>query len=249
MKRMFDGKEITSWVTVILLVLLAVMVTITCIRVISLQNYVIQLSDDMENHFAKLTTTQSTTEENNEPYDGKISITDAPVYGDLSNATYVIIQFSDYECPYCAQASPIVTQILKKYPQQIALVQKDYPLPQHQNARLAAVAARCAGKQGKYWEMANLLFSNQQNLQKQNLLVIAKNANLNMVDFSGCLNGDEFDSVIDENFKEGMALKIAGTPTFIIGKLVANDGVNLTLNGSIISLNDLEAKISEMVGE
>ena len=248
MKRIFDGKEITSWITVILLVLLAVMVTITCIRVISLQNYVLQLSDDMENHFAKLTATQSTTEENNEPYDGTISITDAPVNGDLRKASYVIIQFSDYECPYCAQASPIVMQILKKYSQKIALVQKDYPLPQHQNARLAAVAARCAGKQGKYWEMANLLFSNQQDLQKQNLLVIAKNASLNMADFSGCLNGDEFDSMIDENLKEGMNLKIAGTPTFIIGKLVAYDGVNLTLYGSIISLNDLESKVSEMVG-
>lgn len=248
MKRLFENDGIASWIIVCVLVLLGVMVTITSIRIIHLQEFISDMNTDFEDHFASLMNSQPVSaEETNETYKGNISITDAPINGDLNSAKYAIIQFSDYECPYCAQAVPIITEILKKYPQEIVQIQKDYPLPQHQNAKIAAVAARCAGKQNKYWEMADLLFTNQQDLQQQTILDIANKINFNKSDFETCLDGNEFYTIIDENLKEGMALKIAGTPTFIVGTILSIDGLNLSIDGTIVSLSDLPDAVKELM--
>ena len=87
-----------------------------------------------------------------------------PVKGP-ANAPITIIEFSDYQCPFCARVNPTLDRIRQTYPDKVRIVFKDFPLPNHPEAPKASEAAYCAGEQGKYWEMHDRLFANQQALQ------------------------------------------------------------------------------------
>ncbi|SRR5579875_664520 len=133
-----------------------------------------------------------------------------------SNAPVTIVEFSDYQCPFCRRAESSVQEVLKKYGDKVRLVYMDYPLPMHQFALKAAEAARCAGDQGKYWQFHDALFADQSKLDDAGLKATAAKLKLNSKKFDACLADNMHLDQIRKSQQEGTEVGVDGTPTFII---------------------------------
>ncbi len=143
-----------------------------------------------------------------------------PVRGPAS-APIQLVEFSDFECPYCKQLEPVLTRLRDKYGDRIRLVWKDFPLPIHSQARGAAEAARCAGDQGHFWEYHDLLFANQQSLAPDGLKRHAGTMELDLDRFAACLDQGTHRAEVTADLEEGTRQGIEATPTvFINGRPV-----------------------------
>lgn len=131
-------------------------------------------------------------------------------------APVTIVEFTDFECPFCGKVQPTLKQIRESYPDQVKLVFKNFPLTFHRNARTAHLAALCAEDQGKFWEYRNLLFENQKALKKDDLLRYAGNVGLSLDTFGDCLKHETHADKIDNDIEEGRNLDLQGTPAFLI---------------------------------
>ena len=138
-----------------------------------------------------------------------------PVKGPAS-APVTIIEYSDFQCPYCARVNPTLDRIVQTYGDKVRIVFKDFPLPNHPEAPKAAEAAHCAGEQGKFWEMHDRLFANQQALQVPLLKQYATVLGLNMDAFNQCFDSGKHADRVGENLREGEALGVSSTPTFYV---------------------------------
>jgi protein-disulfide isomerase len=132
------------------------------------------------------------------------------------NAPVTIVEFSDFQCPFCARVEPTVAKLLKDYPDKIRLVYRDFPLPNHGDAPKAAEAALCAGDQGKYWEMHSALFANQEKLKVPDLKAQAKQLGLDQAKFDQCLDSGVKAKEVDANRAAGEEAGVSGTPAFFI---------------------------------
>ena len=142
-------------------------------------------------------------------------IESAPSIGN-PKATVTIVEFTDFECPFCGRVQPTLMRVRETYADQVRLVFKHFPLPSHRYARDAHLAAQCAEDQGRFWEYRNVLFSNQRALKKENLVKYAKDLGLSLAPFENCLNQKTQMKRIDDDIKEGLNLGIMGTPAFLI---------------------------------
>jgi protein-disulfide isomerase len=141
--------------------------------------------------------------------------------GPKSAALDVII-FSDFQCPFCGRVEPTLKQMEKEYGGKVRFTWKNYPLPFHQNAQPAAEAAMAAGAQGKFWEMHDKLFANQQNLDRPTYEKYAQELGLNMSKFKADLDANKYKDAIDAEQKEGSAVGVTGTPAvFINGRKIS----------------------------
>ena len=132
-------------------------------------------------------------------------------------AKVTVIEFSDFECPYCKKSQDTTRQLREKYKDKIRWVFRDYPLPFHRNAMFAHIAANCAIEQGKYWEYFNLLFDNAENLAKENVILLAAKAGLEKEKFDKCIaNPDKISQEIQTDLADGQAVGVNGTPAFFI---------------------------------
>jgi protein-disulfide isomerase len=139
------------------------------------------------------------------------------MYAGDSNAKVVVIEFGCYSCHYTNLAEPTVKKIIKKYNNQILYVYKDFPLSlTHASALPAAEAAHCALDQGKYWEYRDYLFANQQNQLSEDLVGYAADLGLNTTEFKQCLDSKKYQSLVENNYNEGLNSGITVTPTFFI---------------------------------
>lgn len=146
---------------------------------------------------------------------------DDPSYGS-SGAAVTIVEFSDYQCPYCLQAVPILKRIQKTYGDRVRVVWKDYPLTQiHPLALKAAQAAHCAGEQKKYWEFHDRLFDNQSALDTDDLRKHAQAVALDMPRFNSCFDSSKYADRVREGMEMGNRLGVSSTPTlFINGRVL-----------------------------
>ncbi len=142
------------------------------------------------------------------------------------DAPVVIVEFADYECPYCQQAQAAVDQIETEYKGKIAFVYKDLPLPNHAHAQPAAEASRCAGAQNKYWEYHDLLFKTRA-LDLPKLKEHAAALNLDMQAFDKCLTSGAQAEAIKADFNEGVDLGLQGTPGFFINGRFFSGGMSV----------------------
>jgi protein-disulfide isomerase len=134
-----------------------------------------------------------------------------------ADAPVTIVEFSDYECPFCVRAEPTVKEILAAYPGKIRLVFRDYPLPMHAKAPKAAEAAHCAGDQGKYWEMHDKLFTQGAKLEVADLKATAREIQgVDGAKFDKCLDSGEKSKVMEMHRKAGEEAGVNGTPAFFI---------------------------------
>lgn len=132
------------------------------------------------------------------------------------NAPVMIVEFSDYQCPYCHQAEPTVEAVLAKYGDKVSLSYRDFPLRSiHDHAEIAAEASRCALEQGKFWDYHDQLFKTN-NLDKEALIGYAKDAKLDDKQFQSCLSSEKYKAQIDKDIDEGRKAGVNGTPAFFI---------------------------------
>lgn len=138
------------------------------------------------------------------------------------NAAVTLVAFSDYQCPYCSRIEPTLKQLEKKYGNRLRMVYRDFPLSQiHPNAIKSAEAAECAKDQGKFWEMHDKLFSNQQALSPSDLKKSAAELGLDLAGFGECLDSGAKAAEWQRDLRDGQRYGVSGTPTvFINGRLV-----------------------------
>lgn len=133
------------------------------------------------------------------------------------NAIVTIVEFADYQCPYCKQTEATLNNLLRKYPGQVKLAFRDFPLASiHPNAEEAAEAARCAGKQGKFWEYHDALFANQAKLDEAQLKATAQTLGLDENAFQSCLASGEYKAQVLRDQEDGRKAGISATPGFFI---------------------------------
>jgi len=144
----------------------------------------------------------------------EMSMKDTPVRG-ATDARVTLVEFADYECPYCQQIQPALDRLEAEFKGKVAFAYKDMPLPMHPNAPKAAEASHCAEAQGKYWEYHDLLAKNKQ-LGLPALKEAARTLKLNAEAFDKCLDSGEKAGIVAAHSKEAAALGVQGTPTFLV---------------------------------
>ena len=153
-----------------------------------------------------------------EPRD--VMITGASVMGN-ANAKVTLIEYSDYQCPFCSRHSKqTMPEIIKNYVNEgkVKFLMREYPIPSlHPRATAASQAALCAGDQGKYWEMHDILFSNQRKMSDDDLSGYAAEIGLDAGKYSNCLEQKDYAERLKSDIEEGKAMGVSGTPSFVLG--------------------------------
>jgi protein-disulfide isomerase len=151
-----------------------------------------------------------------------IPVEDSPVRGSEA-ASVTVVEFSDFQCPYCSRAEPIITKLLAEFEGQVRLIFKHFPLPFHPQARIAAAAAEAAREQGKFWEMHDLLFQNTEALERDDLRGYAQQLGLDLPRFETALDNSEIDARVERDITEARRVGVNGTPTFYVdGRRLGN---------------------------
>jgi protein-disulfide isomerase len=132
------------------------------------------------------------------------------------HAPITIVEFSDFECPYCRQSAKILQEVTQLYGDRIRVVYRDYLGPSHGHALRAAEASRCAGAQGKFWEYHDLLFDHQSQGNGWDFALLATQLGLQQNEFEKCLQSGQFREQIAQDLQAGLKLGITSTPTFFI---------------------------------
>ena len=156
----------------------------------------------------------------------QISLDHSPTRGPAT-APISLVEFSDFECPFCAETAPVVRQLLLAYPTQVRFAFKHYPLPMHKESPLAHEAALAAGDQGKFWEMHDLLFQTQSKLTRDDLIAKATQLNLDVPRFTKDLDTHRFKPQVESDRQEGNRLGVDGTPFFFINDHAISGGADL----------------------
>ncbi|HXN85962.1 MAG TPA: thioredoxin domain-containing protein [Candidatus Binataceae bacterium] len=133
-----------------------------------------------------------------------------------ASAPVTIVEFSDFQCPFCGRAEPALKQVHEKYGDKVRLVYMDFPLGIHDHAIDAASAGRCAGEQGKFWQFHDEMFSNQSKLTATDLKADAKKLGLDTAKFDDCFDKGKYKSAIETDMAQGRDLGVDGTPAFFI---------------------------------
>jgi predicted DsbA family dithiol-disulfide isomerase len=150
----------------------------------------------------------------------EIDTTGLPFKG-AENAPVVVAVFDDYQCPYCARLVPILYEVTKKYPDKVKLVIKHFPLSFHTFANKAAKAALAADRQGKFWELNDMLFKNQSELSDEKIIEIAKGLNLDIEKFKKDMESESVNSLIARDMANAQSIGVRGTPAvYINGRLL-----------------------------
>jgi len=162
----------------------------------------------------------------------------SPSWG-AQDAKIVIVEFSDFQCPYCQEAAPIIKRIRQEDQDFVKIIYRHFPnLAAHQNALNAALASECAAEQNQFWPYQDLLFANQDNLAAENLNLIALNVGLDTTQFAQCLDSQKYLAKVQNDMQDGLRLGINGTPTFYINGIKAP---------GVISYQDLKTVIDKLI--
>jgi len=148
------------------------------------------------------------------PPNANVDLTNA-VYRGPQHAPVTLVEFADYECPYCQKVAADINRLQADLGDKLAIVYKDFPLPMHSHAEKAAEAARCAGAQGKFWEYHDVLFNTKQ-LDVEQLKEHAEVLKLDTAKFDKCLDSGEQGAAVGRDKAEGTRLGLGGTPSFFV---------------------------------
>ncbi|RKF36874.1 disulfide bond formation protein DsbA [Sphingobacterium siyangense] len=147
------------------------------------------------------------------------------------NADLVIVEYGDYQCPYCGAAYPVLKKLLKKFSGEVKFVFRNFPLSEmHEYALPAATAAEAASLQDKFWEMHDAIYENQRNLDDQYLFTIAEKIGLDIEKFKSDIQKEELLNKIDADFQGGVISGVNGTPSFYVNGKKFNAGAEDLFN-------------------
>lgn len=152
-----------------------------------------------------------------------IKVGEAPYFGG-DKAAVTIVEFSDFQCPFCAKGADILKEIKNKYGKKVKVAFKQYPLPFHKDARGAAVAALCANEQKTdyFWKLHDWMFSNQDKLDSDSLKDAAKTVGADVKKFSECLDANKYMVQVQNDIEQGKNIGVKSTPTFFVnGQLIS----------------------------
>jgi protein-disulfide isomerase len=152
-----------------------------------------------------------------------------------ADAPVTIVEFSDFQCPFCLRVMPTLKDLRSKYGDKVRLVWKDFPLTQiHPQAFVAAQAGNCAREQGKFWEYHDKLFANQSALQPDSLKKYAADAGLDTAKFNQCLDSSKYEARIEDALAAGNRLGISSTPTVYVNGRMINGAQPIEVFESVI---------------
>ncbi|OGL40418.1 MAG: hypothetical protein A2043_01380 [Candidatus Schekmanbacteria bacterium GWA2_38_9] len=128
-----------------------------------------------------------------------------------------IVEFSDFECSYCAKVQPTISKVLDEYKNEVKLLFRHFPLTHfHKNAFKASLAAEAARKHGKFWTMHDKMFDNQQNIKEEDLLKYAAELKLDIDEFKKAMNSQEVKDIVERDMQLGKEFGVLATPTFFV---------------------------------
>ena len=140
-----------------------------------------------------------------------------------ADALVTLVEYGDYECPYCGKAFPVVKEIQRRMKDQLQFVFRNFPVNTiHEHAGVAAQAAECAAAQGKFWEMHDLLYEHQEDLDDVDLRQYALKIGLEIYRFEADMSSERFARRVREDFRSGIRSGVNGTPTFFINEIRYN---------------------------
>lgn len=133
------------------------------------------------------------------------------------NASLTLLEYGDYECPYCGRAHPEVKRLLAEVGDRVLFAFRNFPLSEiHPHAKAAAAAAEAAARQGMFWEMHDMILENQKDLRNENLIAFADSLGLDLAQFARDMESPELSELIREDFMRGVRSGVNGTPTFFV---------------------------------
>jgi protein-disulfide isomerase len=165
-----------------------------------------------------------------------------PSFG-KADAAVNVVEFSDFQCPFCSRGAETVSLLKKKYGGKIKLTFRQFPLPMHKDARLASEASMCMNEQdsGKFWKFHDLAFKNQDKLDKPNLEKYAKDSGGDVKKFNECLAAKKFADAVQKDVEYGEKIGVKSTPTFFVNGQLVSGAVPLETFSEIID-EELEKK-------
>ncbi|HEV8584802.1 MAG TPA: thioredoxin domain-containing protein [Methylomirabilota bacterium] len=186
------------------------------------------------------------------PPSPRVALPPATVYVlGRDDAPLTLVEFTDLECPFCRQFHVTTFEQLKRNyidTGKLRFVTRDYPLDFHANARPAALAARCAGEQNKFWEMRHVLTVNAATLSGEAMQGFARALGLDMNRFGACMSTEKYRAAIDRDIADAQNAEVSGTPTFVLGKTAPQGFEGLRIVGAQ-PYAVFEQKIRELLGE
>jgi len=164
-----------------------------------------------------------------------VKVGDSPWMGG-ADAKVTIVEFSDFQCPYCSKAAEIVGEIKKKYGNKVKIVFKNFPLPFHKDAFKAAEAGLCANEQGQkhFWKLHDAMFAGQSELKVDGLKAKAKSIGLDMKKFDTCLSSSKYAANVKATMEEGKSIGVKSTPTFFVNGQLINGAQPLAVFSELI---------------
>ncbi|WP_379966505.1 DsbA family protein [Epilithonimonas sp. UC225_85] len=139
------------------------------------------------------------------------------ITGNINTAKIVLVEYGDYECPHCGRAFPLVKKFAEENPEDVAFVFRNFPLSDsHEHALPAAMFAEAAGKQGKFWQMHDLIYTNQNILDENSLKQAVTDLQLDKTKFKEDFSSHEIKNKIEEDFEGGVRSGVNGTPSFFV---------------------------------
>ncbi|HJX62700.1 MAG TPA: thioredoxin domain-containing protein [Polyangia bacterium] len=191
----------------------------------------------MIEHYADVLADLKRMESANKPLAAALQATlakgDAPSFGP-ADSKVTMVEFSDFQCPYCSKAAQVTQKIKDKYSKQVRFVFRQFPLSFHDKAHGAAEAAMAANAQGKFWQMHDLMFANQGALERESLDKYAKQIGLNLATFKKAMDSKQYLAAVDADVKLGGEAAVSGTPSLFLNGARVQDPTNFdTISGMI----------------
>jgi protein-disulfide isomerase len=170
----------------------------------------------------------------------QVDVGQAPWTGG-EKAKVTIVEFSDFQCPFCSKGAKVVSEIKKKYGNKVKIAFKHFPLPMHNDAGPASEASMCVNEQGKFWKYHDVLFENQSKLTPADLEAHAKTAGADVKKFKECFDSKKYADFVKQDLAYGEKLGIRSTPTFVINGQLLSGALPLEQFSEIID-EELDAK-------
>ncbi|MBI2551366.1 DsbA family protein [Candidatus Uhrbacteria bacterium] len=178
-----------------------------------------------------------------EPVGNPAAVTDADHIRGDKKAKITLIEYSDFQCPFCGRFAPTADQILKDYAGKVKMVYRHFPLSFHPNAEPAAEASECADEQGKFWEFHDKMFQNQEGLTADYFKKVAADLGLNATKFQACLDSDKMLAKVRAQQQEGGTAGVTGTP----GSFLVDDKGRIQSIRGALPFESIKPMIDQML--
>lgn len=244
-----DENRFFSLLLLLCLIVLVVLSLVLGYRIIKIQESVVRIEDQIQQLIASGEQGNLPSSPDIVTYSGEMDVSIGHIFGEVQNPEVVIVEFLDFECPYCSQAPKLIDELIISNPGRVMVVNLDYPLPFHDNALGAALFANCVTEQNKisYDQISSHIFENQSRLDTESLFDFAKTLDINIDQLKQCMNSSEANESLNQSIAMGKNAGIKGTPAFIVSNNFDYDGNVLKIDGNLVYLSQLVESVRKLL--